>query len=373
MPLASPTARCFFHRLALNGHGSIYRLPMLGGSKRYCVYPRPILQRCHRFRLCQWTSSAVSNSIDQNGTEHHTPAAKFIAIQSTISLADLSLHASHGRPACMYHQQQQQQQQHRSITGPSGREPSQSSFLNRILHPPHPGVERNPRMGSHLYPCTGLGRRRVVRSLPTVSPLLEQRRYDSSSSSKAGPAVPSVATANESSTSPGNEKATDGPIGQTSVGTETTTTAAPIADEATALSKKIPLKRRIIMVPKFGPDTSDSILSLQNARKERARAKTAGNVRRALYGNFIICAAKLGAWISSGSSSMMAEFMYVVTPTHKVPIMVKGGGLHRIDRVLWLSKSDGLVYPSSFFWKRLLSFTDGTDILSLTVGTRPSC
>jgi hypothetical protein len=69
---------------------------------------------------------------------------------------------------------------------------------------------------------------------------------------------------------------------------------------------------RAIKVPQYGPDAEKAVRSLQDARKERARAKTAANVRRALYGNLIICASKFGAWLSSGSSSMMSEFMYVL-------------------------------------------------------------
>lgn len=66
---------------------------------------------------------------------------------------------------------------------------------------------------------------------------------------------------------------------------------------------------RTIKVPQYGPDADKAVRSLQSARKERARVKTSINVQRALYGNMVICAAKLGAWISSGSSSMMSEFV----------------------------------------------------------------
>ena len=77
--------------------------------------------------------------------------------------------------------------------------------------------------------------------------------------------------------------------------------------------KKVEAERcknvRPIKVPQYGQDTDKAVRSLQNARKERARIKTTTNVQRALYGNLIICFAKLGAWISSGSSSMMSEFV----------------------------------------------------------------
>ena len=68
---------------------------------------------------------------------------------------------------------------------------------------------------------------------------------------------------------------------------------------------------RTIQVPQYGhKDADEAVTSLQNARNERARAKTAANVRRALYGNLFICVSKLGAWMSSGSSSMMSEFVH---------------------------------------------------------------
>ena len=66
---------------------------------------------------------------------------------------------------------------------------------------------------------------------------------------------------------------------------------------------------RTIKVPQYGPDADKAVRSLQSARKERARVKTSINVQRALFGNMVICVAKLGAWISSGSSSMMSEFV----------------------------------------------------------------
>lgn len=66
---------------------------------------------------------------------------------------------------------------------------------------------------------------------------------------------------------------------------------------------------RTIKVPQYGQDAEKAFRSLQIARKERARVKTSINVQRALYGNMVICAAKLGAWMSSGSSSMMSEFV----------------------------------------------------------------
>ena len=83
-------------------------------------------------------------------------------------------------------------------------------------------------------------------------------------------------------------------------------------------------RSRRIQVPNFGPDADKAVRSLQNARKERARAKTAANVRRALYGNCIICVAKFGAWLSSGSSSLMSEFVHSVVDCGNQSLLLMG-------------------------------------------------
>lgn len=87
---------------------------------------------------------------------------------------------------------------------------------------------------------------------------------------------------------------------------------------------KPPVRRVRIKVPNFGPDADQAVLSLQNARKERARAKTAANVRRALIGNVVICVAKFGAWLSSGSSSMMSEFIHSIVDCGNQSLLLMG-------------------------------------------------
>lgn len=57
---------------------------------------------------------------------------------------------------------------------------------------------------------------------------------------------------------------------------------------------------------------------------EAARARTASNVRRALTGNMVICVAKLGAWISSGSSSMLSEFVHSVVDCGNQSLLLLG-------------------------------------------------
>jgi len=81
---------------------------------------------------------------------------------------------------------------------------------------------------------------------------------------------------------------------------------------------------RTIKVPQYGPDADKAVRSLHNARKERARVKTSINVQRALYGNMLICAAKLGAWVSSGSSSMMSEFVHSVVDCGNQALLLIG-------------------------------------------------
>jgi zinc transporter 9 len=102
-----------------------------------------------------------------------------------------------------------------------------------------------------------------------------------------------------------------------SQGTESSTSS-------TDSTKNKGLGRMRIDVPNYGPDADKAVKSLQNARKERARAKTAANVRRALYGNSIICVAKFGAWFSSGSSSMMAEFVHSVVDCANQSLLLMG-------------------------------------------------
>lgn len=89
-------------------------------------------------------------------------------------------------------------------------------------------------------------------------------------------------------------------------------------------NKKV--RRKRMKVPSFGlgADADQALRSLQKARKERAHAKTATNVRRALYGNMVICAAKLGAWVSSGSSSMMSEFVHSVVDCGNQSLLLMG-------------------------------------------------
>lgn len=95
-------------------------------------------------------------------------------------------------------------------------------------------------------------------------------------------------------------------------------------DEETKPKEKRKFTRRRIQVPNYGPDADEAVRSLQSARQEQARAKTAANVRRALYGNGVICAAKLGAWLSSGSSAMMSEFVHSVVDCGNQSLLLMG-------------------------------------------------
>lgn len=124
--------------------------------------------------------------------------------------------------------------------------------------------------------------------------LLERRRQFSTSSSGPGP-DPSAPTPPK-------------PIG---------------APEIKPEKKKKRRSKRMI-VPNYGPDADEAIQSLQAARKDLAHAKTSANIRRALYGNMIICVAKLGAWISSGSSSMMSEFVHSVVDCGNQSLLLMG-------------------------------------------------
>jgi zinc transporter 9 len=66
------------------------------------------------------------------------------------------------------------------------------------------------------------------------------------------------------------------------------------------------------------------IRSQQITDLEKARAKTAANVRRALAGNLVICVAKLGAWMSSGSSSMLSELVHSIVDCGNQSLLLVG-------------------------------------------------
>jgi solute carrier family 30 (zinc transporter), member 9 len=108
--------------------------------------------------------------------------------------------------------------------------------------------------------------------------------------------------------------------------TTNTTTTDPTTDGKNAPPPKKMERPPRMSVPNFGlgPDAHQAIRSLQQARKERAHAKTASNVQRALMGNVIICVAKLGAWLSSGSSSMMSEFVHSVVDCGNQSLLLMG-------------------------------------------------
>ncbi len=66
------------------------------------------------------------------------------------------------------------------------------------------------------------------------------------------------------------------------------------------------------------------IRETQLQKLEQSRQKTAENVNRALMGNVVICLAKLGAWVSSGSSSMLSEFIHSVVDCGNQALLLVG-------------------------------------------------
>jgi hypothetical protein len=66
------------------------------------------------------------------------------------------------------------------------------------------------------------------------------------------------------------------------------------------------------------------VARIQTMRKEESRLKTAANVNRALWGNVIICTAKFGAWLSSGSSAMLAEFIHSIVDCGNQSLLLVG-------------------------------------------------
>ena len=66
------------------------------------------------------------------------------------------------------------------------------------------------------------------------------------------------------------------------------------------------------------------VARIQTMRKEETRLKTVTNVNRALWGNVLICTAKFGAWLSSGSSAMLAEFIHSIVDCGNQSLLLVG-------------------------------------------------
>eukprot|EP00977_Amphora_coffeiformis_P006160 scaffold1328_cov162-Amphora_coffeaeformis.AAC.23 len=83
-------------------------------------------------------------------------------------------------------------------------------------------------------------------------------------------------------------------------------------------------RRRRQRLPDPDKELFARIQMKQVRKKEESRLKTAQNVNRALMGNVIICFAKLGAWVSSGSSAMLAEFIHSIVDCGNQALLLVG-------------------------------------------------
>ena len=71
-------------------------------------------------------------------------------------------------------------------------------------------------------------------------------------------------------------------------------------------------------------ETFRRLVRTQQSNVEKSRARTSANVRRALYGNLFICVAKFSAWLSSGSSAMLSEFIHSVVDCGNQSLLLVG-------------------------------------------------
>jgi hypothetical protein len=149
--------------------------------------------------------------------------------------------------------------------------------------------------------------------------LLEQRRQfsESSSSSSSSTTAPAVATTTAATTATTTD---DDDNSASSISSSSSSDAEKKTSGETTTRRP----RKKMFLPNYGPDADQAVKILQNERKERANAKTAANVRRALSGNVVICVAKLAAWLSSGSSCMMSEFVHSVVDCGNQSLLLMG-------------------------------------------------
>jgi solute carrier family 30 (zinc transporter), member 9 len=81
-------------------------------------------------------------------------------------------------------------------------------------------------------------------------------------------------------------------------------------------------KRRILRDP--DRELINENRTRQQRYKEESRLQTASNVYRALVGNVLICGAKFAAWLSSGSSALMAEFIHSLVDCGNQALLLVG-------------------------------------------------
>jgi solute carrier family 30 (zinc transporter), member 9 len=120
--------------------------------------------------------------------------------------------------------------------------------------------------------------------------------------------------------------------------------------EAAAAPPPPPRKRHRLRRQVLHPDRLDfysAIRQKQVLQKEASRVKTAHNVNRALCGNVVICVAKLGAYFSSGSSGMLAEFIHSVVDCANQALLLVG---LRDSRLLADSSHNYGYGKSVYFW-----------------------